>query len=132
MGIAARLFGNDEPQGYYDRIQKSYQIPKVERLEKANAECQRITKLNARSFIGVSISFHLESMYKAFFISVDSLWSWCNNLFSSCILSHCYLETKWKIWQRNSYTSQKLPEKTVIELIIVGCALHCNHWYCIL
>ena len=47
-----RLFG-EQPQGYYDRIQKSYQIPKVERLEKANGECQRITKLNARSFIGV-------------------------------------------------------------------------------
>ena len=48
-----RLFGSEQPQGYYDRIQKSYQIPKVERLEKANGECQRITKLNARSFIGV-------------------------------------------------------------------------------
>ena len=55
MGLATRFFGNDEPQGYYDKIQKSYQIPKVERLEKA--ECQRVTKLNARSLIGVRSIF---------------------------------------------------------------------------
>jgi len=57
MGIAERLyskvFAMHEPKGYYELHKVQYQLPKeVQRLEVGNGECQRVTKLNARSLIG--------------------------------------------------------------------------------
>ena len=61
MGLAERLyskvFAMHEPKGYYELHKVQYQLPKeVQRLEVGNGECQRVTKLNARSLIGVGIT----------------------------------------------------------------------------
>ena len=56
MGIAAKLFGHEEPRGYYEMQKHQFQMPQeVQRLDYGNGECQRITKLNARSYLGVRI-----------------------------------------------------------------------------
>ena len=62
MGIAERVyskvFAMNEPKGYYELHRVQYQLPKeVQRLEVGNGECQRVTKLNARSLIGVGITY---------------------------------------------------------------------------
>jgi len=53
MGLAAKIFKFEEPKGYYERQKTHFQLPtEVQRIEINNGECQRITKLNARSFTG--------------------------------------------------------------------------------
>ena len=61
MGLAERIFSKvfamNEPKGYYELHKTQYNLPtEVQRLEVNNGECQRVTKLNARTFIGVRIN----------------------------------------------------------------------------
>ena len=63
MGLAERIyskvFAMSEPKGYYELHKTQYHLPKeVERLEVGNGECKRVTKLNARSFLGVGIKLN--------------------------------------------------------------------------
>ena len=63
MGLAERIyskvFAMSEPKGYYELHKTQYHLPKeVERLEVGNGECKRVTKLNARSFLGVGITLN--------------------------------------------------------------------------
>jgi len=55
MGLVAKILGVDnQPKGYYEKHKLSYQPPpEVERLVVAReGACYRVTKLNARTFIG--------------------------------------------------------------------------------
>ena len=75
MGLVDKILGVDnQPKGYYEMHKKNYQPPpevrpyqtitayylwsQVERLVVAReAQCYRVTKLNARTMAGVSLIF---------------------------------------------------------------------------
>ena len=80
MGIAERLyskvFAMNEPKGYYELHRVQYQLPKeVQRLEVGNGECQRVTKLNARSLIGVSKMYQSRNTTKYNFSGWQQGWA---------------------------------------------------------
>ena len=75
MGLTARIFGIDPPKSYYEAQKSQWELPtevtvtlynhhhhhihkcvisQVQRIERADGGCVRVTDLNKRSFIGVS------------------------------------------------------------------------------
>ena len=120
MGIAERVyskvFAMNEPKGYYELHRVQYQLPKeVQRLEVGNGECQRVTKLNARSLIGVGITYLPIKEHSV--ISVGGSRGGHYISLGSGVFPHCCVETGRKVQQRNPDPSQKLSEETFLEKI---------------
>ena len=98
MGLAERIyskvFAMSEPKGYYELHKTQYHLPKeVERLEVGNGECKRVTKLNARSFLGVGITLNYFWNTLNIIILVDGSRGGRYSSLGSGVFPDCCLET---------------------------------------